>query len=89
MPQPVVEKSGKAGVSHMLKDSQTTSSMFILPNSIPAPKSCTVQNSIFYRWFNKLRNSSLVLALDLIAPSMQLVVVDEAVFCTPRMTMHK
>jgi hypothetical protein len=33
-----------------------------------------------YRLFSKLRNSSRVFALDLMAPSMQLVVVDEAVF---------
>ena len=42
-----------------------------------------------YRLFKRLKNSSLVFALDLIAPSMQLVVVDEAVFWTPRMTMHR
>jgi hypothetical protein len=42
-----------------------------------------------YRLFSKLKNSSRVFALDLMAPSMQLVVVDEAVFCTPRITMHK
>ena len=42
-----------------------------------------------YRLLSKLKNSSLVFALDLIAPSIQLVVVDEDVFWTPRMTMHK
>lgn len=43
----------------------------------------------FYLLLRRLKNSSLVLAVDLILPSMQLVVVLDPVFCTPRMTMHK
>ena len=39
--------------------------------------------------FKRLRNSSLVFALDRIQPNMQLVVVVAPVFCTPRMTIHK
>ena len=39
--------------------------------------------------FSKLKNSSLVFALLLIAPSIQLVVVLLCVFCTPLMTIHK
>lgn len=39
--------------------------------------------------FSRLRNSSRVFALDLIAPNIQLVVVVALVFCTPLITMHK
>ncbi len=42
-----------------------------------------------YRRFNRFKNSSLVLALDLIRPSMQLVVVVAGVFWTPRITMQR
>ena len=58
--------------------------------------SLCISYPIMHFWFHhllfllrRLRNSSRVLALDLIAPSMQLVVVEEAVFCAPRITMHR
>ena len=38
---------------------------------------------------SNVKNSSRVFALDRIAPSMQLVVVEEAVFSTPLITIHK
>lgn len=42
-----------------------------------------------YLRFSKLRNSSLVFALDRMQPNIQLVVVVLLVFCTPRITMHR
>lgn len=42
-----------------------------------------------YLRFKRLRNSSLVLALDRMQPSIQLVIVVAVVFSTPLMTIHK
>lgn len=48
-----------------------------------------ISHTCTYRLFNKLRNSSLVLALDRIQPNIQLVVVIAPVFWTPLITIHK
>jgi hypothetical protein len=42
-----------------------------------------------HRLPSRLKNSSLVFALFLIAPNIQLVVVIAPGFCTPRITIHK
>lgn len=42
-----------------------------------------------YLRFNRVKNSSRVLALDRIHPSIQLVVVVLLTFCTPRITMQR
>lgn len=49
----------------------------------------SVEDNKIQRRFSKLRNSSRVLALDRIAPSMQLVVVRAVVFSTPLIAMHR
>lgn len=44
---------------------------------------------IYRRPRTRFKNSSLVFAVDRMRPSMQLVVVLEPVFSTPRMTMQR
>lgn len=46
-------------------------------------------DAIYLLVFRRVKNSSLVFALDLMHPNMQLVVVVLLVFCTPRMTMQR
>ena len=47
------------------------------------------KRDLYHRLLRRLRNSSLVLALDRIYPSIQLVVVLAPDFCTPLMTMQR
>lgn len=53
------------------------------------PEEALAQGTADYRLLSRFKNSSLVLALDLIRPSMQLVVVEAPAFWTPRMTMQR
>ena len=53
------------------------------------PKNHKVAHREYHRLFRRLKNSSLVFALDLIAPSIQLVVVEAPGFWTPLITMQK
>ena len=53
------------------------------------PKEALADQQLVHRLLSRFKNSSLVLALDLIRPSMQLVVVDAPAFWTPRMTMQR
>lgn len=54
--------------------------LFPYPDAMCFPRLYSQGSKQFYRRFNRLKNSSLVFARDLIAPSIQLVVVIEPDF---------